>query len=299
MPKEIVCFGEMLWDLLPTGKVPGGAPMNVAIHLTYQGQKVRLISRLCHDELGRELILFLREKGLDLALVQVEQTHPTGTVVVNTANKTEVQYSIVAPAAWDFITYEPEAAQTVSRCDAFVFGSLAARQEITRQTLRQYLPLSNLNVLDVNLRPPFYSQELLEDLLTQAHIAKMNHHELAEIRGWYGVPVDAQESMRFLVRRFGLDLLIVTRGEHGALALQGDQYFEQAGFTVDVADTIGSGDAFLATFLALHLNNSPVPEALKQACRAGSWVATKAGATPIIDWDALAALDQNPAPDIE
>ncbi|MGV3540019.1 MAG: carbohydrate kinase family protein [Rufibacter sp.] len=292
MPKEIVCFGETLWDLLPAGKMPGGAPMNVAIHLTYQGQTAHLISRICHDELGRELIQFLQGKGLNLELVQVEQTHPTGRVQVNVSNKTEVQYEIVAPSAWDFISYEEEAALVVARSQAFVYGTLSARQETTRLTLQQLLNQASFKVLDVNLRPPFYSQELVEELLQHANLAKMNHHELAEICTWFGSAGNEEENMRFLCQRFGLALLIVTRGENGAMALKGESFYEQAGYPIDVEDTIGSGDAFLATFLALFLNGTAVPEALKKACLAGAWVATKPGATPEIEWEELAALEK-------
>ncbi|RNI31965.1 carbohydrate kinase [Rufibacter immobilis] len=280
MPKEIVCFGEMLWDLLPTGKLPGGAPMNVAVHLTYLGERVHLISRLGQDALGQELTSFLQRKGLGLALVQTDATTPTGTVKVNVSDKHEVRYEIVAPAAWDFISYSEAAAQTVSRSHAFVYGSLAARHEVTRQTLREYLTRGNLNVLDVNLRPPFYSQELLEELFSAAHIAKMNHHELAEISAWYGPAVDLRESMRFLRQRFNVELLIVTQGENGAMVLQGDHFYEQAGFPVPVQDTIGSGDAFLAYFLHALLQGEGVATALRKACAAGALVATHTGATP-------------------
>ncbi|GAB2952295.1 carbohydrate kinase [Hymenobacter coalescens] len=284
MPFQVLCYGEMLWDMLPTGPVPGGAPLNVAVHLHHQGLRARLISRVGDDAPGRELRAFLGQQGVDTGLVQTDDAgQPTGTVQVRAESWQEVSYDIVAPVAWDFIRYSEELATAAAAADVLVFGTLASRSPVSFATLQHLLPLSRLPVLDVNLRPPHYSRGQLEWLLPRARVAKLNHHELSEITAWYAPGLDAEAAMGFLQARFGWQLLVVTRGENGAAALTADgQLLEQPGFPVVVQDTIGSGDAFLATLLRHWLQGNTVAEALRRACAVGALVATYRGATPPI-----------------
>ncbi|WP_400191327.1 carbohydrate kinase [Hymenobacter sp. B81] len=283
MSFSIVCYGEMLWDLLPSGPSPGGAPLNVALHLLQQGLQPQLVSRVGDDGPGRELRRFAGQQGLDLGFVQPDAAQPTGTVRVQVGNWQEVGYDIVAPVAWDFIEYTEELGSLAAAADVLVYGSLAARSEGSFATLQRLLPLSRLPVLDVNLRPPHYARERLEWLLQRARVVKLNHHELREISDWYAPGLDEAAGMRNLLARFGWQLLVVTRGEHGAAALTDDGLLvEQAGFPVVVQDTIGSGDAFLATLLRHWLQAADVQEALRRACAVGALVATYHGATPPI-----------------
>lgn len=283
MSFKILCYGEMLWDMLPSGPLPGGAPMNVAVHLHQQGLHARLISRVGDDAPGRELRAYLSGQGVDTDLVQTDPAQPTGTVQVRAESWQEVSYDIVAPVAWDFIEYTEELASAAAAADVLVFGSLASRSPVSFATLQRLLPLSRLPVLDVNLRPPNYSRERLEWLLPRARAVKLNHHELREITDWYAPGLEAEAAMRFLQGRFGWQLLVVTRGENGAAALTAEgQLVEQPGFPVVVQDTIGSGDAFLATLLRHWLEGNSVAEALRRACAVGALVATHRGATPPI-----------------
>jgi fructokinase len=206
--------------------------------------------------------------------------HHTGIVQANVTNNTEVTYQIVEDVAWDHIAPDEAAARRVGESYVFVYGSLAARHETSRNTLLGYLQLAKRKVFDVNLRPPHYTPERTLQLLAAATLVKMNHHELAEITGWLGGPGDLRTGMTSLKDRYGLEAVIVTRAENGAAALTGEGYFEHPGFSVAVADTIGSGDAFLATFLAGYLRAAPVPDVLQRACRVGAYVATQKGATP-------------------
>ncbi|MHA6246942.1 carbohydrate kinase family protein [Pontibacter sp. CAU 1760] len=277
---QIICFGEVLWDVLPSGKMPGGAPMNVAIHLAYNGYAPNVASRVGNDDLGKELLDFLAEKGLSTQWIQTGQTHLTGVVKANISNKNEVTYKIVEPVAWDYIQFDAQLAEQVTASDVFIYGSLSARNPTTRETLLQYLQRAKFKVLDVNLRPPYYSAALMEDLLRHADVVKMNHQELEEMVGWFNWKGTEQEQMQALFTHFGLQLLIVTRGDRGAAVLAADGYMEHEGFQVDVEDTIGSGDAFLATFLTNYLKKEPTQKALERACLLGAFVATQHGATP-------------------
>jgi len=292
MQSTIVCFGETLWDVLPTGKQPGGAPFNVAVHLHQLGQSVELISRVGEDDLGNELLGFLTERGLRTDFVQRGKTHLTGVVKANVGDRNEVVYTIVQPVAWDYIQYEDRLGDLVAGADMLVFGSLAARTPATRETLYRLLPQARFRVFDVNMRAPHYTREVVEYLLEHNDLVKMNHHELAEILEWFGQSADEDAALEWLATRFGLQAVCVTLGADGAQLWTGGQLYQNAGFAVEVTDTIGSGDAFLAALLTGWLAGSPPPECLRLACATGALVATHRGATPLITPADVAALQQ-------
>ncbi|UOG75207.1 carbohydrate kinase [Hymenobacter tibetensis] len=278
----IACFGEMLWDVLPTGKQPGGAPLNVAVHLHNFGLQAELISRVGHDDMGAELVSFVESTGLSTHYVQRGETHLTGVVKANVSDSKEVTYQIVQPVAWDYIRYDAALSELVETADAFVFGSLAGRQSHSRETLYRLLEHARFKVFDVNMRPPHYTREVVTYLLQHSDLVKMNHHELAEIMGWFGVSSNEKTALRWLAERFQLQAVCVTKGADGAALWVGQQHYYSPGIPVQVQDTIGSGDAFLAALLRGWLSDQDPTDYLAFACAAGSLVATCRGATPVI-----------------
>jgi fructokinase len=283
----VICFGEVLWDLLPSGKIAGGAPMNVAYHANQLGLRSLMVSRIGNDDLGHDLLDFLDEKGVATHFVQQDDNVPTGVVNVLLDEKGSPSYEIVQPAAWDFIEPNEKVSALVGAADAFVFGSLSCRNERSRETLFDLMDAAKLRVLDVNLRAPFYDKNLLADLLIKADIVKMNDEELALISGYWSKAKSLEDQMNFLLEQFRLETIIVTKGPHGAACLDADGLHQQPGFKVKVKDTIGSGDAFLAAFLSKNLDGADMDESLEFACAIGALVATKRGGTPIIDEDEL------------
>jgi fructokinase len=281
---QVICFGEILWDVLPAGKQPGGAPFNVAVHLRQLGVPAQLISRVGADELGRELLDFVAAKGLGTEYVQSDEAYATGVVYANVDDASEVSYDIVQPVAWDYVQPEAALQQLVAEAELLVFGSLAARGPVTRATLYGLLASARFRVFDVNLRPPHYSREVVEHLLGQADLAKLNHHELTEIMGWLGqessAEADRPAAMQALAARFGLQAVCVTCGADGALLWTGGQLYRAPGVPVPVRDTIGSGDSFLAALLKGWLAGQEPGENLRFACATGALVATHHGATP-------------------
>lgn len=290
MTPTITCFGEVLWDVLPTSKQPGGAPMNVAADLRNFGLNAQLISRVGSDELGVELLDFLTKKGIPIELVQVGKSHLTGVAKANISDNNEVTYNLVQPVAWDYIQLDEGLPEVVKKSDLFVYGSLAARSPQTHETLLALLAMAPRKVFDVNLRAPHYNREIVEELLHLANIAKLNEHELAELSGWYSAETDLQKAMQQLRDRYGLETLCVTLGPDGAALLNNEGFFRQAGFLVEVADTIGSGDAFLAGFLYKMLLGETPQKMLEFACATGAFVATRSGATP--DFTEQVIIDQ-------
>lgn len=277
---NIVCFGEILWDLLPSGKVAGGAPMNVAFHANQLGIAAQMISKIGKDDLGKDLIDFLNQKGVDTTLVQTDDNYPTGTVKVTLDAKGSPSYEIVAPVAWDFIHANTANKTAVQSADAFVFGSLAARNETSRNTLLELLKLAKLKVFDVNLRSPFYTKPLLTQLLHQADIVKMNDEELEIIGSCLDIHETEVKTAVQVKNHFNWQQLIVTRGAHGAWFFNKDGMMSSQGITIQVQDTIGSGDSFLAAFLSKFLQGEVPEKCLQFASATGAYVATKKGGTP-------------------
>ncbi|MES2519345.1 MAG: carbohydrate kinase [Bacteroidota bacterium] len=280
----ICCFGEVLWDLLPSGKLPGGAPMNVATHLQNLGISSAMISRVGNDELGDEIKAFLQDKNCTLDFIQTDNQYPTGKVNVFLSEKHEATYEIVHPVAWDFISISPELLELVKNSKGLIFGTLAARDVHTKETLLGLIEVAPLKIFDVNLRPPHYSQALIETLLQKADIVKMNEDELEIITAWYGfITGNDEQRLTQLKEKFILQTLIVTKGGDGAIVLDKQGFFQSKGFKVTVMDTIGSGDSFLAGFLKNYLAGNAPEYALNYACALGALVASHKGANPPIE----------------
>lgn len=287
-----ICFGEILWDILPNEKVPGGAPMNVCYHLTQLGQSASLISKIGADDNGQSLMEFLTQNKLDTAFIQTDNIQPTGTVIAQQTGN-EMAYQIVQPVAWDFINCTQTLLDEVSHADYFISGSLVARSELSRNTLFKLMNIAQTKVIDINLRPPHFTKETIEALLTKADIVKLNNHELALIAGWYSHVHDFEMQILQLSKRFSLPTIIVTKGDAGASIFFEDSFFNHSGFKVQVQDTIGSGDAFLAGFLSKYITGSNPEEALSFACKMGAFIASQKGACPNYDGTSVAQLFDN------
>jgi fructokinase len=280
MSFNITCFGEMLWDILPGKELPGGAPMNVAYHLQRLSQPVAMVSRLGKDDHGRRLLAYLQTKGLSTNFIQEDGGHETGKVYARLNARHEAEYDIRFPAAWDFVAWEPALEARLQRTDYLVFGSLAARHSVSRSTLEALLRTAAKKVLDINLRPPHYTQERVEWLLGECDILKLNEGELELIAGWQGSQLSPEEGVKALAARFGMEAVIVTMGGQGALLYTGGRFYRHPGYRVQVADTIGSGDAFLAGFLSTFIQGGDPERCLAFANAAGALVASREGACP-------------------
>lgn len=283
---KTICFGEVLWDILPHEKVPGGAPMNVCYHLNRLGQEAAIISKTGNDENGKALIDFLQQNNINTSLVQVDNDQPTGTVIA-TQKGNEMEYNIVQPVGWDFIDYDETLIQKVKEADYFICGSLVARSEHSRNTLFKLLEVAPTKIIDINLRPPHYDQFTVEALFNKADILKLNNHELALITGWYSNEADFEKQVLLLSEKFFIPTIIITKGEAGAALLFEKRFYDHAGYKVEVADTIGSGDSFLAGFLSKYITGQSPETALAFACRIGAFVASQKGACPQYDVDSI------------
>ena len=279
----VVCFGEILWDILPSGTVPGGAPMNVAYHLNKQNKNPALITKIGIDESGKELINVLSGQNVCTDFFQIDYEYETGKVYANPNQFNEVIYDIVIPSAWDFIVWENEFEELISKSKYFVFGSLAARSQTSKETLFRLLELARNKVLDINLRAPHFNRRIVEQLLQKADFLKLNLAELELITGWFSQHTSIEDRIKSIRDRFKISNIVVTMGGDGALLAMDQDIIKQKGKTVSVEDTVGSGDAFLAGMLSKLIENVSPAKALEFASELGAFVATKKGACPDYD----------------
>lgn len=280
-PKSVVCFGEILWDNLPDGRRPGGAPMNVAYHLHKLGLQSHLISRVGNDLPGRELVGFLNEIGLQAHSVQIDDVHETSQVIASINEDNEVSYDIIAPVAWDHINWDESMRELIKASDAFVFGSLGSRSEVSRSSLLKMLDHASYKVFDVNLRAPHYRPDFVFALLERADMVKINAAELRMISEWSGMACSGEtECIRALFSRFRLNEALITRGAQGATYYTRNLTYQYPAYHIKVADTVGSGDSFLAAFLAMKLKDKPLEETLDYAVAMGAFITAQQGACP-------------------
>lgn len=276
----VVCYGEILWDILPTGKFPGGAPMNVAHHLKRLGLDAALITRVGEDANGRNLVRLMEENELTTDFFQIDFELDTGTVNATVDEDQEVTYDILRPVAWDNIQWDEGFPSLLAGTTYFVFGSLAARSRTSCQTLFRLLEMAPRKVLDINLRPPHYTRQTIATLLEGLYLLKLNLAELELLTGWFSPYKSESDRVRVLQDRFKIPNVVVTRGSNGALFNKDGLFYEHPGFVVELADSIGAGDAFLAGLLSQLSQGADPKAALAFSSAMGAFVASRRGPCP-------------------
>jgi fructokinase len=281
--RRVVGIGELLWDVLPSGKQLGGAPANFAYITNLLGDAGIVASRIGDDRLGEEALQRLRRLGVSAEFVQKDEARSTGIVRVELDNG-QPRFQILQPVAWDSLEWTQTWAQLASEADAVCYGSLAQRSEPSRATIRRFLQETRpeaVRIFDVNLRQNFYSKEVIEESLKLATIVKLNHEELPVVANLLALEARGpRESARRLLASFNLNLVCVTRGSAGSVLVSANEYCEHAGFKVKIADAIGAGDAFTAALVHGYLSGLPLSEMNESANRVGAWVAGQRGGMP-------------------
>jgi fructokinase len=289
MGHQILAVGEVLWDLLPSGKHLGGAPANFTYQCRSLGASAWLVTRVGDDALGREVLERFRLLGLPIEPVQVDLEFPTGTVDVALAPDGQPRFTIREHVAWDRIEADEASLARAACADAVCFGSLSQRGEPSRSAIHELVSASrpgSLRVFDVNLRPPFIDRDVIADSLTLANALKLNDQELPELAAMFGLSVDVRDSMAELADRFGLSLVALTRGAHGGVLLADGVWSDHPGLPATVSDTIGAGDAFTAALVVGRLAGRPLEEINRHANAVAAFVCSQPGGTPTLP-DAL------------
>jgi fructokinase len=288
--KTILSFGETLWDLLPAGPVLGGAPCNLAYRVNSLGERGVIVTRLGRDDLGRKAADAIGLLGMDTRYVQWDDAHPTGTVPVTVDASGIPDYTILKDVAYDYIEPADDLRTLAANADCLCFGSLCQRSERSARTLMELLSAAPkaLKFFDVNLRKDCFSRPVLERSFFKADILKINDTEALELARIFDLSGRTPEAAaREILRRWSLKACVVTLGAQGAVAVTGTGEARVPGWSVDVVDTIGSGDAFSAAFVTCWLRGRPLEDCVFFGNALGALVARTKGATSPIGTDEI------------
>ncbi len=297
MKYTCVSFGEVLFDVLPNERKIGGAPLNIAYHLNNLDVPTTLITRVGNDENGEILKAFMLDKKVGDENVQTDYHHETSLVLAIANQRGEMTYTIKEDVAWDYIDMQSKYETLLSEAQYFIFGSLSARSKATRRTLFELLEIPVKKVFDINLRAPFIDKERIAHQLSKTNVLKMNADELDILGSWYGGAATAENTMRKLQDKFHFDSMVVTCGADGSLLLQDHVIYHNKGLKVQVADTIGSGDSFLAGFLSQQIKGCTPQDSIDFAGAVGAFIATKTGGCPEYKVAEINQLQQKLAPE--
>ena len=283
-PALMVGLGEVLWDLLPSGKIMGGAPANFAYMANALGDRGVIASRIGVDPLGEEAYAAMVKFGLNTQYLQRDQKHETGSAKVAIDEAGQPIFTIKESASWDFLEWTPGWQELAQLADVVCFGSLAQRSPVSAATVDRFLRNSRsdtIRIFDVNLRQSYYTSEVLKRSLQYADIVKLTDQELIHVTSLIGMDASGdEERAKRLLDECDLRLVCITRGSRGSVLVSQEETVEHPGFTVRVVDAVGAGDAFTAC-LAHHLIRGRSLEEINEfANRLASWVATQVGATP-------------------
>jgi fructokinase len=275
-------IGELLWDVLPSGKQLGGAPCNFVFHAMQSGCDGYAISAIGKDEPGVELKHNLHELGLSNQYVQ-ENDFPTSTVTVALDENGNPDYTIHENIAWDHISWNKDMEKLAKELDAVCFGSLAQRSHESEHSIKSFLAATRpscLKVFDINLRQNYYSKELIINSLELSDILKLNEDELPVVSGYLGLNGNPELQLDQILSHFNLKYVVYTLGSKGSIIISDKERSFAEVPNVQIADTVGAGDSFTAIFIAGILKGVPLKEIHQRATEIAAYVCTQRGATP-------------------
>jgi fructokinase len=287
MSKKIVAFGEVVWDILPDGKILGGTPSNLVFRCNSFNEQGFLLSRVGDDELGREALKRLGELLISDENVQIDQEFATGTVYITFDENHDPQFLVTPDVAFDHIEFSAEALKLSRDADCLFYGLLPQRFGLSKNTLRELIKESpdSIHFFDLKLFEHFFNRQVVENLLVVSNIVRIKEKEIAFLSNELEIGnTDVESFCRSVIKKYKIDLIIVTRGQNGIFALHRKKgVYTDSGFQIEMVDNIGSGMAFSAGFLHYYLNGKGIQQAINFGNAAGALNATKLGATAFFD----------------
>ena len=283
MGNVIVGLGEILWDMLPSGKALGGAPANFAFHAKELGESSVVISCVGNDEMGREIISSLENMDMSTEFLYIDKTHPTGVVSVTTNKEMKPSYLIQEGVAWDYIPTSELLSELAFKSTAVCFGTAAQRSQLSRMTIQKFVGLmgqDSIRVFDINLRQNFYSRDVIETSLSLANVLKLNVNELSVVKKLLRLNGDEEKILNELSRKYSLRLIALTKGMEGSIIYSEGRISKHEGYRINLEDTVGAGDAFVAALVTGLLRGYELDDLNNKANCVASYICSKHGGTP-------------------
>jgi fructokinase len=279
---KIVAFGEILFDIYADSRNLGGAPLNFIYHINKLTGSGKIISRVGEDELGKEATNFLISKGLLTNAIQLDNEHRTGAANITLDEKGVPNFIIEQNRAYDFINVNGStAAEILKDIDCLYFGTLAQRNDVSRNSLHSLFNKPIKYFCDVNLRQKYYTKEILSDCLKEANVLKLNLDELKIMSDLFiNEQFELNATSKKLMSIFNIEMLAVTKGTNGSSLFKGEEVNEHKPQTSKVVDTVGAGDAFASILCLGYLNNWELQKINKLANEFASQICLINGALP-------------------
>ncbi|MCF7885485.1 MAG: carbohydrate kinase [Candidatus Marinimicrobia bacterium] len=279
----IAGLGEILWDIFPDNRRPGGAPANFIYHIQQLGYSGKIISAVGQDKLGNEILDWLEKKGLDESYITKSKQYSTGRVEVKLDSGGEPEYNIIENVAWDYLPYSTKIEELAPKVSAVCFGSLAQRNQQSRETIQQFLQHTAndcIKIFDINLRQNFYTKDLIIKNLKITNILKLNTDELTEIAEMFSIQGSEDKQLHQILHKYDLDLIALTKGSHGSRLFSNHESSYLKPLDTKIKDTVGAGDSFTAGLVSGLLRDLPLKQCHTNANLLASYVCSKSGATP-------------------
>jgi fructokinase len=285
---HVTSLGEILWDLIGGQELLGGATFNFSVQLSRLGHNVSFLSAVGDDDRGRRALQMASQLGLSTKFIRTVNNAPTGTVSVVIDAEGQPSYEIHRPAAYDFV----EMPDLDAAPQWIYHGTLQLVEPRMRALFLELIRVypDARRFYDINLRKNSYTPALVMELLHLANVVKLNSDELSVVERMAGTShahASTESFCRDYQARFDWDAVCITCGERGCAILQGAEYVEISGIPVDVADTVGAGDAFAAAFLHGLDQSWPPARIGAFANRLGALVASRPGGVPNWSWSDL------------
>ncbi len=277
----ITVAGEILFDIFPEYRMPGGAPFNFACHMKNLGFPVQFISRIGSDAEGREIIKYLDEIEFDSSFIQRDNNHPTGKVYIHRNTKGDLHYEIPEKSAYDYIISDNI---NLSKTRLIYFGTLIQRSKKGKNLIKQIISRKKTKArsfCDLNLRKGCCSRDTVEQSLKYADILKLNQDELIYVSTVLECKNSFSDTVRFLMKKFSIQLVAVTRGEYGSIVYSPNkEYSVMPEMNKNIVDTVGAGDAYSAILAAGYLNKWSLKDTIRKATDFASVICSTRGAIP-------------------
>ena len=282
---RVTAIGEILFDIYPTSKKLGGAPINFLYHVfKLTGQGI-MVSRIGKDILGSNIFEFLKNKSISVEFIQEDHLHPTGVASVSLNEKSEPTFTIDEERAYDFIERTELLEKLINEeTDCLYFGTLAQRSEVSRKTIQSLFGKNIKYFCDLNIRQEFYTKEIIEASLNAANIIKVSVSELKLLNDLFiNEDFETEKISRKIIDDFKIDFLAVTLGGDGSLIINKDETHHYKSKPVEIIDTVGAGDAFASIYCIGTLQNWNLEKINKLANDFASELCKINGALPKTD----------------